>query len=106
VTAVKRDGGSTTYTLKTLHNETTGHRLYFDYDLQDGETLTVDLDPKAKSIVSSFYGKRLDAVLANSDLGQWRLIPGDNQVSCFVDTTGTNVVTAWLEWRDSYNGLD
>ena len=102
---VKRTGG-TSATLKTLRNETSGYELYFDYSLRDGETLTVDLDPKAKNVTSSYYGRRLDAVLANSDMGQWRLRPGQNKVSCFVDTAGSPTVTAWLEWRDAYNGLD
>jgi len=102
---VKRSGGNRA-TLKTLRNETSGYELYFDYDLRDGETLTVDLNPKAKNISSSFYGKRLDAVLANSDMGQWRLRPRSNTVSCFVDVAGAPTVTAWLQWRDAYNGLD
>ena len=102
---VKRTGG-TSATLKTLRNETSGYELYFDYSLRDGEALTVDLDPKAKNVTSSYYGRRLDAVLANSDMGQWRLRPGQNKVSCFVDTAGSPTVTAWLEWRDAYNGLD
>jgi len=66
----------------------------------------VDLNPQAKDIASSFFGKRLDAVLANSDMGQWRLRPGRNDVTCFVDTTGSPTITAWLQWRDTYNGLD
>jgi len=102
---VKRSGG-TTATLKTLRNETSGYELYFDYDLRDGETLTIDMNPKAKNITSSFYGKRLDAVLANSDMGQWRLRPESNLVSCFVDVAGAPTITAWLQWRDAYNGLD
>jgi len=105
VLKIKRSSG-TTATIETLRNETSGYELFFDYDLRDGETLTVDLDPKAKSIISSFYGKRLDAVLANSDMGQWKLRPGRNDVTCFVDVTGSPTITAWLEWRDTYNGLD
>jgi hypothetical protein len=101
-----RRTGGTTATVKTLRNETSGYELYFDYALQDGEVLTVDLEPQAKNITSSYYGKRLDAALANSDMGQWRLRPGENNVSCFVDVSGSPTITAWLEWRDAYNGLD
>jgi hypothetical protein len=99
--AATADGG----VLRTLRNETTGHELFFNYTLRSGETLTVDLDPKAKNISSDYFGKRLDAVLANSDMGQWRLIPGTNNVTCFISTVFP-AATVWLEWRDPYNGLD
>ena len=102
---VARSGG-TSATLKTLRNETTGAELLFDYDLLDGEVLTINLTPDAKSITSNYFGLRPDAILANSDFGSWSLLPGDNDVSCFVDVSGTPSVLAYMAWRDTYKSFD
>ena len=102
---VSRSGG-TSATLYTLINETTGKKLMFDYSMLDGETLTVDMRPGQRSIVSSFFGPRPDAILANSDFGSWALQPGSNQITCFVDVAGAPTITAWLEWKDAYRGMD
>jgi flap endonuclease-1 len=76
------------------------------YDLLDGERLTIDLTPTNKSFISSFFGSRPDAILAGSDTGEWSLIPGDNDITCLVSAAGGATVTAWLQWRDQYNGID
>lgn len=102
---VKRTGG-TSATLEEIRNETLGLELLFDYDLQDGETLTIDLDPTKQSVVSSFFGPRLDALLPNSDFGQWRLQPGDNTVTCFVDIVNAPAIEAYVVWADPYSSLD
>jgi phage-related protein len=101
---VSRSGASSA-TLYSLRNETTGKALMFNYGLLDGETLTVDMGPGQRSITSSFWGPRPDAILANSDFGSFALQPGSNQITCFVSTAAATV-TAWLEWRDAYRGLD
>lgn len=100
----KRTGG-TSATISTLRNETTGAELLFNYQLLDGETLTVDLTPTKKSIVSSFFGPRFDAILANSDFGSFTLQPGANQITSFVINDGATV-TAWLEWQEAYKSAD
>ena len=80
--------------------------MFNSYALLDGETLTVDLRPGQRSITSSMFGSRPDAILANSDFGSFTLKPGANQITCFVDEGGAVTVTAWLEWRDAYRGMD
>jgi hypothetical protein len=102
---VSRVGG-TEATLEQLRNETTGKELLFDYDLLDGETLTVDLRPTQKSIVSNFFGVRPDAILANSDFGEWALLPGNNQVTCFVDVAGAPTIVGYLLWEDTFWSFD
>jgi len=102
---VYRDGG-TSATLYSVRNETTGKELLFAYDLLDGETLTIDLHPDRRSVVSSFFGSRLDAVLANSDFGDFVLQPGANTITCFVDVAGAPTLVAWMEWRDAYWSMD
>lgn len=98
--------GGTAAIVETLKNEQTGKELLFNYSLLDGETLVVDLAQTEKDIQSSFFGKRLDAILPNSDFGLWALLPGDNTLTAFVGTTGSPTVTAYLLWRDAYDGYD
>lgn len=102
---VSRSGG-TSATLYGIRNETTGKVLWFAYSLLDGEELTIDLAPTQKSIVSSFFGPRPDALLPNSDFGEWALLPGENDVSCFVDVAGAPTVVVAMIWRDAYWSAD
>ena len=102
---VKRVGG-TSAILRIVRNETNGMTLYFNYSLLDGETLTIDLTPTQKSIVSSFFGDRMDAILANSDFGSFCLLPGDNDITCFVAESGSPTVTATMIWKDTYLSFD
>jgi hypothetical protein len=102
---VNRSGG-TSAKLIQIRNETTGKTLSFDYDLLDGETLTIKLRPQSQKITSSFFGSRPDAILANSDQGEFTLALGDNQITSFVDVAGAPTVTVFCEYRNTYNGLD
>lgn len=94
--------GGTTAIIQTLRNERTGKELLFNYSLQNGETLTIDLDSPEKSITSSTGSPAQGAVLANSALGDWSLSTGNNDVTSFVSTSGSPTVTAWMVWRDRY----
>jgi hypothetical protein len=104
--AVYDRSGGTTAVVETLRNETTGLELLFDYSLLDGERLTIDLAPTKKSITSSMFGSRQDAILANSDFGDWSLLPGDNSVTSFVDESGTPTLVTYLLWKDQYKSQD
>jgi hypothetical protein len=94
--------GGTTAIIQTLRNERTGQELLFNYSILDGETLAVDLSSPEKSVTSSFFGSRQDAVLANSDLGEWSLLKGSNDITSFVSTSGSPTVTAFMLWKDRY----
>lgn len=104
----KRTGG-TVITIETLKNETTGKELLFDYDLLDGERLTIDLTPTKKSIISNYFGSRLDAILANSDFNTWTLIPGSNSVTSFCADNFAlypSSLDAYLLWKDKYKSYN
>lgn len=108
-----RDGG-TFATLITLQNWTTGARLYCDYDLLDGETVTIDFRPGHERVTSSLRGNIPYAIFSNSNLGQFYLMPGnasgatENKITCFVQTTGgdPSLVVASLRWKDAYISED
>jgi len=109
---INRSGG-TGAVLAMIRNETTGTEMAFDYDLLDGETLTIDLrvsrdpyDRKGPTITSSFLGPRNDAVLPGSDFTEFEVIPGANEIAAFVFTAGAPTIVATVLWRALYDGLD
>ena len=102
---VSRSGGDGA-TLLSIRNETTGHVLVFNQAIQDGETLTVDLRPRLKSVDSSFYGRRLQKVLRASDFGAWRLLPGSNTISMLVLEDGSPTMTAYLVYQRPFLSAD
>jgi len=102
---IYRSGG-TSASLYMIRNETTGQGLQFKYDLLDEERLTIRLDLAKKTIVSSFFGERPEAVLTGSDLGSFALQPGDNLITCFVYTVGSPTIEAHMIWTEGYASVD
>lgn len=96
-----RSGGDEAI-IQTLHNERTGRELLFNYALLDGETLTIDLNPKNRTITSSFFGPRMSARLPNDDFSVWQLLPGENSVSSFVSEGGSPTVTGYVIFREPF----
>jgi len=87
-----------------IRNDTTDQTLWFDYALQDGETLTIDCRPGAKRMTSSFYGERVgDNPLPGSQLATFGLNPGANHVSTLVDGASATIT---LSWTPAYWGGD
>jgi hypothetical protein len=101
---LSRDGGSAPR-LAWIRNERTAKATYYDENILDGEELEIDFTPGAKSVTSSFNGKRPGALLANSDVVEFALLPGSNTISTFIDG-GSPDVTAFIRWRDQFKGFD
>jgi hypothetical protein len=57
-------------------------------------------------VTSSFRGNLLRAVVPGSTLATWRLLPGDNVVSLFVDDASASATLAWQERHWSFEGAD
>jgi hypothetical protein len=116
VTSVTNAGSAAAYPILTIQgpgrvyqfvNWTAGEALYFTLELQEGETLTVDLSPQHKTVTSSFRGNMLAAVVPGSTLATWRLLPGDNAVSLFVETDESGASpTATLTWYERHWSMD
>jgi len=101
--------GGTGLTIVYVKNETTEKQLFFNYPLQDQEKLLVDLTPTHKSIISSFWGSRLNAISANSNFGDFVLETENNTISCF--TSGDislypSTVDAFIIWKDTFESYD
>lgn len=115
VATVTNQGSAAAYPILTIQgpgrvyqlvNWTAGEAIYFNLVLLDGETLSVDLRPERKTIISSFQGSLLQAVVPGSGLATWRLLPGDNQIGLFVDDADASASLTWYERHWSLDGAE
>lgn len=101
---VGRSGG-TSAKLLSIQNEITGKKLLFNYDLLDGETLTIDLRPGRRSMVSSFWGDRW-RILPNSDVAEFLLLAQEQTLTAYVAQVGSPTITAFMLYKDTYWSVD
>ncbi len=108
VTTVTNGGSAAACPILTLQgpgriyefaNRTTGASIYWNLQLLDGEVLTVDMRPAYTTVRSSFRGNLLNSIVPGSRLASWRLLPGENQVSLFIDNVAAS---ATLEWQEQH----
>lgn len=109
---IDRSGG-TSATVKGITNAATDARLLMNYDLLDGEMITIEMRPsEGIGITSSKFGNIPNAILANSNLAQFFLTPDNttgtsaNVITCFVDGAGSPTITANLKYKATYLSLD
>jgi hypothetical protein len=99
--------GGTSGILKWIKNETTGKTLYLNYTLRAGETLLIDLTPGNRSAVSSWGGNVIGrALLRNSDVADFHLLPGTNTVSAFAEEVGGGSLIIDMVWRNTHGSAD
>ena len=90
----------TTGRLYSLVNLTTGAGLYFNYTVAAGETITLTTEPTNITLVSSFNGNILRALLPGSDVAGFVLQPGANSIALLSTADGV------LDWPTRYLSLD
>jgi len=91
--------------IRSIRNNTTGDELLLNLPIQDGETVTINLDPLNKSITSDWRGNVLRYLLPNSDFATWHLAGGLNAISVFVADSGSTT-SASLVWYNAWWSLD
>lgn len=111
---INRSGGTDAKIIR-LTNVTTKAEIYLNYDLVDGETLTIDARPFSDTpltAVSSFFGSVPGAILGGSNSGDFFLTPGrsggsnDNVIACFVNPTGSPTITVTAYYTPAYLSQD
>ena len=107
---IKRVGG-TEAKVKRIANATTGEEILLDFNILDGETVTLDTRPGHISMTSDFIPGTLGArgrwgLLAQSILGDFFLLPGVNVITLYHNDTGTPTVFATVKWINQYWGID
>lgn len=105
VVKIKRSGG-TSATIQGLNNFTSGVNLLFNLSLLNGETITIDFRPGRRAISSDVRSVFPQTALPASGLSQFNLLPGSNAIEFFVLEAGSPTVTATMEWRAGFWGVD
>ena len=92
--------------IKYIRNETTRHTLRLNYELQKGETLTIDLEQGDKSVVSDHYGPVLRAILRGSDFSKFCMQGGTNYISVHITESGSPTMMCWIEYITTHWAAD
>lgn len=108
------NGTANTYPIITLEgpglvhqiiNYTTKEFIFFDLELQSGEKAKLDLRPGKKTFISSFRGNIINTILSGSDTERFHLMPGNNDVSIFIDDASAAAKMNWNEYHLSFDGV-
>lgn len=103
---VKRTGG-TGAALQWIQNQTTGKLLLCQYQIQNGETVTLDLRQGKKTVTSDFYGNVIGrTALPGSDIATFCLQSGSNTILFYVSATGGPTITSQVTWHDTFWSVD
>lgn len=86
-----------------IFNASTNKIIYFNYSIQDGETLTLILQPDNITFISTFRGNIISAILPGSNEAEFFLQRGENRIAVFTADADT---TATIHWTNSYESLD
>ena len=90
-------------TLYSLINYTTGDELYLNISPLEGEEITIDFE---KLTVTSNIGRNLIGdIFPPSDFDSFRLVPGDNLISCFFYPGAGAAPTALLSFTETEIGI-
>lgn len=90
-----------------LANLTTGHTIRMDLNILNGDRLILDLRQGRQKAVSDLLGNVMDGILPDSDVGDFRLIPGDNRIAFFaLEQSGdTEISLRWDVFNWSFDDI-
>lgn len=96
---------SGTAKLVQLVNYTTSDAIFFDQalTLTANEVLYLDFKPGGRKFYSTTKGNLINRILRGSNLGTFKLKPGNNIIGMFSDTS---TVSADLVWQERYWSAD
>lgn len=103
---IRRGNDGTGCLIKWVSNELTRQGLRMNYELQKGETLTIDLEQGNKSVVSSYYGQVLRAILRGSDFSKFCMLGGTNSISIYITEGGSPTMMCWIEYKTTHWAAD
>jgi hypothetical protein len=88
--------------ITSITNESTGHVLYFNaLTINAGDTITIDLSPGRKTVISSGLGSLPGAIASGSDLANFCLVGGaENEITIDADNTDLQVTFSFqvIHW--------
>lgn len=91
--------------LEWLENQSAAALIRLDLEVGAGEEVLVDLRPGLHKAISTVKGNVIEGVLPDSDVGEFKMLPGDNVLAFFAeDTTSDTEIT--LRWRVPHWSFD
>lgn len=88
--------------LEWLENQDTGAIIKLDLDIQADEQVFIDFRQGRLKAYSFFRGNVIEGILADSDVGEFCLLPGENTIAFLAEDTdeGTEITLRWpvLHW--------
>lgn len=90
-----------------LANLTTGHTIRMDLRILAGDRLILDMRQGRQKAVSDLFGNVTDGILPDSDLGDFRLLPGENRIAFFaLEQSGdTEISLRWDVFNWSFDDI-
>jgi len=80
----------------SIENHTTNQTILIDYTLATGETASLDLRPGQKTFISDFNGNILSNIRPESDISNFYLAPGDNNITIFINDESASSNIEWV----------
>ncbi len=120
-------------TLQSIRNATTGDELLFNLAINAGEVVTLTLQPGKIAFTSTYQGRPLvvgsmtpqvigfappdlppgpgrgsvlSSILTGSNITSFKLIPGENRITCYIGGTTSAATAAVMYYHNRYHGVD
>jgi len=110
-----RTGGDGAVIILVL-NESSRKEMRLTYEMSDGEEVEIDFKPGRRTVTSSLYAvaidvaealrNRLGEVVPGSDFATWSLVPGENNVSIYVQPIGPVTIDVSMRWQPLHWSAD
>jgi len=93
--------------LEWLENQDTGAVIKLDLEVQSGEYMFIDFRRGKVRAYSFFRGNVVAGVLADSDVGAFRMLPGDNTIAFLAEDTDqdTEITLRWATRHWSFDAI-
>jgi hypothetical protein len=88
--------------LGSLKEGFSAKEIVFDYTLQDGDEITINLQPDDLSISTEFFGSIPEAVVPSSDIASFPVLPGGNSLVSY----NPGMTDVFIKWRIAYESID
>jgi len=96
-------------TLLSIENKTTGKKIDFEgLILNSNEYITLHLDPHNLKFESNWSerGSIYNYITAGSDIANFNLAPGINNISVYMPYNTTQYTGVWITWKPNFWSLD
>jgi len=92
--------------IEWIENITTGRRIMLDLVLETDEQAEIDLAPGQRRMLSPSRGDVTGSILPGSDLAEFWIAPGENEIYCYIEDAGdkTAAVVTFVPAHSVFDG--